>query len=169
MQLGGAGRAHNREMGARVLLEVIAPTEALAARAARVRPHSAVDALVPGELLVARERFAALRAVAAVRPFAGVDANVPLQLAIVGEGNAAVRAHEALRSLLSGAQLFGASLFGEHPLVGQLHFVAVAAGIGGRVSKVLCGCQWATVQDVRCAKSAACRQWIEGVCGRWLW
>lgn len=42
-----------------VLLEMIATTELLAAGAARIRSQSGVDALVPGQLLVACEGLAA--------------------------------------------------------------------------------------------------------------
>lgn len=147
LQLGAVAARQYRQMRARMLLQVIASAEALAARVARVRSDAAVDALVPRQFLVARERFATLRVVAAVRPLAGVDADVPLQLAVVGEGDTAVRAHEAFGPLLASAQLLGARLFCENALVGVLHFVRagggsgqiVDAGVGGRVSKVRCG------------------------------
>ncbi|KAJ8868673.1 hypothetical protein PR048_030212 [Dryococelus australis] len=59
-----------RLMCPRVLLEVVLAAETLAARGAGVGPQPRVDPLVASQLLVPRERLAALRRVALERPLA---------------------------------------------------------------------------------------------------
>lgn len=118
-----------------MLLQVIATAEALGALVARERLFTAVDALVARQLLVARERFAAVRLVAAERALAGVAALVSLQLTPVRESHMAQGADVLLGAQRAGALLvlLGECFLGEQTLVGQLI-------VGGELSAgILCG------------------------------
>lgn len=116
-----------------MLLQVILAAEFLLTATAGVRLESGVNPLVPGQFLVARERFLAIRSVAFEGSLASVDAHVVPELSIVGEARFAIEAMEIL--LPDPVRLFG-RLMEARLLVAALHLVHVSGrhdGVDGEV------------------------------------